>query len=135
MTDFEELLMRLPDQERVITRMLRSLILAADPRMREKFSYGVPYFFHHRMICFVWPFSQVPAGYPQPTHEGVTLGFCYGNLLANSDGMLQMEKRKQVGVVKFSSTHDIHEREISVLLQEAIIIDESFRKSKQKRKS
>jgi uncharacterized protein YdhG (YjbR/CyaY superfamily) len=129
MQDVENLITELPPDERVITKRLRSIILDSDPRIQEKLSYGVPYFFHNRRICFVWPAScqPYPTGKASPA-EKVTLGFCYGNLLSNDQGVLIKENRKQVYLIKYKSPAEIDEQIVREILQEAIMVDESFRK-------
>ena len=135
MQEVEDLITTLPSDEQIIVKRLRSVILDTDPRLQEKLSYGVPYFFHHRRICFIWPTSLVPCGYNQkePVIEKVTLGLCYGNLLSNDQGLLIAEKRKQVYVIRFSSVAEIQEQAIREIIQEAILVDEEFGKNKKKR--
>jgi hypothetical protein len=129
MQDVENLINDLPSDERVITKRLRSIILDADPRIQEKLSYGVPYFFHNRRICFVWPASCQPYSTDKAfPPEKVTLGFCYGNLLSNDQGVLIKENRKQVYLIKYKSLAEIDEQTVREILQEAIMIDDSFRK-------
>lgn len=132
MQSVEDLIANLPNDEKVIVIRLRNLILGADPRIQEKLAYGVPYFFHNRRICFLWPVSALPCGYDkvQYNDEKVSFGFCYGNLLSNDQRVLQLEKRKQVAVIKFSSTRQIDDRVIREIMQEAILIDDNFGKNK-----
>jgi hypothetical protein len=132
MKEVESLLAELIGDEKIIVNGVRNLILESDPRIGERLSYGVPYFFHHRAICFLWPISKQPKNYPPPGpgREKVTFGFCYGYLLSNDQGLLQLENRKQVSIIKLYSPNDIQEQKFREIILEAIMIDEQFAKRK-----
>lgn len=67
--------------------------------LREKLSYGVPYYFLKSRICFIWPASM-----PNSSNaEGVTLGFCKGYLMGNEEGLLKAQGRKEVFVILYLS--------------------------------
>jgi hypothetical protein len=132
----DEIILSLPRKEQVIVKRLRALILDCLPRAEEKVSYGVPFYRHNKMICFIWPPSILWG--PKRTIEtqqaiGVTLGFCQGNLMANEDGLLLAEGRKQVYCMYFHSLEDIKDDQLRPLLFEAELIDDSFAKKKIKR--
>lgn len=132
--DVDEFIAGLDSSERTIVSRLRKLILDTDPRLQEKLSYGVPYFYHHRRVCFIWPASHFPCSedkrkeYP----EKVQLGFCYGNLLSNEQGVLLAEGRKQVYLLKFTSPSEINDQIIREIVMEAVMIDDNFRLQKNK---
>jgi hypothetical protein len=132
----EEFLMTLPKEEAVIVKRLRALVKECLPKAEEKLNYGAPYYTNHRMICFIWP----PSAYwgPKPSsdklkNKGVSLGFCYGNLMSNDDGALLAEGRKQVYVMYFRSLKEIDEQHVRSLLFEAGLLDDSFPKKKSRR--
>lgn len=135
MQDVEEFIWSLPAQEKKVLRHLRSLILNLDPRLQEKLSYGVPYYFHHRRICFLWPNSAQPCymNLKEPPEEKITLGLCYGNLLSNVQGLLVRENRKQVYTLAFTSIQEINDSVIREIIQEAILVDDEFGKKRKKR--
>lgn len=117
--DTDDFLASLPKAERLITSRLRALILDSDPGIQERFSYGVPYFFKRRRVAFIWPASA-----PQGPKDGlVSLGFCYGYLLSNEQGILKMEGRTQVAIVRFKTLDEIDEIIINEILQEALLVD------------
>lgn len=127
--------MNLPKVEQVIVQRLRALVLECLPSAAEKAYYGegVPFYRHHRMICFIWPASVFWG--PKRTLEtqkakGVSLGFCQGNLMANQDGILKSEGRKQVYVMSFHSLNEIKEDQVRALLFEAEMIDTMFGEKK-----
>lgn len=115
----EEFIIALPRAEQLIVRKLRKLILDSDPRIREQFSYGVPYYFNRRRVCFIWP-SSAPQG---PKGGIVSFGLCYGYLLSNAQGVLKMEGRTQVAVVPFKDVSEVKDQLINEILQEALLVD------------
>jgi len=132
----EEFLLTLPREEQVIVKRLRALVKECLPKATEKLNYGAPYYTHHKMICFIWP----PSAYwgPKKTSDklkdkGVSLGFCYGNLMSNDQGVLLAEGRKQVYVVYYKSLKEIDEQLIKSLLFEASLLDDSFGKGRKTR--
>lgn len=132
MPEIEDFIEGLPRVEKLIVKRLRQLVADCDPRLQEKLSYGVPCFFRHRSILFLWPASHVPYGLPRKRPTGVTLGFCYGNRLSNDQGLLLKENRKQVYIITFHSLEEINEPVIREIIQEAILLDETFAKKKRK---
>jgi hypothetical protein len=133
----DEMIMNLPKVERVMVLRLRSLVQECLPLATEKGYYGqgVPFYTHHRMICFIWPSSVVWG--PKRTvatkkFNGVSLGFCQGNLMSNDDGQLSSEGRKQVYVKYFHSLTDLKEDEVRAWLFEAGMIDDAFGEKKKR---
>ena len=56
----------------------------------------------------------------------MTIGFCYGNLLSNDQGLLQKGKRKQVFTIPVNTLADIKEALLREIVNEAIIADNAF---------
>ncbi|HEU5292137.1 MAG TPA: DUF1801 domain-containing protein [Cyclobacteriaceae bacterium] len=133
----DEAILSLPKPELVMFRKLRSMVRECLPKAVEepKYGLGVPFYKHHRQICFIWPASfywgpkkKETSGKPPM----VTLGFCYGNLMSNDDGLLHADGRKQVYCMYFKSLDEINEEQVRALLYEADLLDESFKKKKRK---
>lgn len=137
----DEMVGALPRDERVLVNRLRAIVTECLPKAEEKAYYGmgVPFYTHHRLICFIWP-PSVFWGYSKPVKEprnpkGVSLGFCQGNMMSNEGGTLLAEGRKQVYVMYIKSMKDLDENHVRALLFEAGMIDEEFglkRKNKNK---
>ena len=131
MADVEAFIEDLPRDEKVILQRLRTLIFEAEPRIQEKLSYGVPYYSRHRRLFFLWPASALPCVYEKKKQPPkVTLGFCYGNLLSDAQGLLEKEGRSQVRTIGVSSPAGIDGRLITEILNEAILVDEQFSRKK-----
>ena len=127
----DEVIASLPKDEQVIMKRLRALILECLPKAEEKISYGVPLYRRNRMICFIWPPSIFWG--PKRTLEtqkalGVGFGFCQGNRMADPDGLLLAEGRKQVYCMYIHSVKEIHDEQIRALLFEAEVVDEGFKR-------
>jgi hypothetical protein len=133
----DDAILSLPKEELGMFKRLRALILECLPKVIEepKYGLGVPFYRHHRMICFLWP-SSFYWGPKKKEKSGkppmVTLGFCYGNLMSNEDGALHADGRKQVYCMYFKSMAEIKEDKIRALLFEAELVDESFKKKSKK---
>jgi len=131
------MVMNLSRKEQVIVQRLRSLVQECLPAATEKPYYGagVPFYSHHRQICFIWPASVFWG--PKRTEatqqaKGVSLGFCQGHRMSNEDNVLRAEGRKQVYVMYFHSLSDINEEQVRALLFEAAMIDHGFGEKKRR---
>lgn len=129
----EEIIENLPKAEQLVVKRLRALILECLPKAQERNSYGVPFYRHNRMICFIWPPSIRWGPKNDDSDKVVALGFCQGNRMANEDHVLLAEGRKQVYCMYFKSLTQINETQIRALLYEAAMIDEEFKSKKGKR--
>lgn len=131
----DEMIQLLPKAELIMFKRLRGLVFECLPKAVEepKYGLGVPFYRHRRMICFIWP-SSIYWGPKKKETSGkpamVTLGFCYGNLMSNDQGLLHADGRKQVYCMYFKSIEEINDDQVRALLFEADMLDESFRKKK-----
>lgn len=121
--NISEFLDFLPGHERIITEELRDIILQCIPGVKEKLSYGVPYYYGKKRICFIWP-SSIPWGHVQK--NGVLLGFCYGNLLDDELDYLEKENRKQVYMKTFLNKDEINDGLVRKYLYKAAEVDRNF---------
>lgn len=131
----DEAMVRLPRQERIMVQRLRALVRECLPKASEQAYYGlgVPFYRHHRLICFIWPYSIYWGPKNSSTVKranGVTLGFCQGNRMSNEEGHLKAEGRKQVYCMYLDQPADIDEPLIRSLLFEAGLIDDDFQRKK-----
>jgi hypothetical protein len=120
----------LPGEQRIITDVLRQIIIEALPTYcKEKISYNVPFFYGNRSICLVWP-AAVPRG---GIKEGVLLGFWYGNHLKDEDHFLSRGTNKQIFYKIYQSADEIEVAPLLKILQEASELDERFISTARKR--
>ena len=119
----------LPEDEKIVAKLLRSLVLNTLHNVTEKFSYNVPYYYKQRRICFIWHSSVPSSG----KTNGVIFGFCYGYLLPFPDSYMELGERKQVSMKTFLYPREIDIQMILSLLSEAEKIDVQFAKVKRKK--
>jgi hypothetical protein len=126
-TSVPELFSILPEEERIITDVLRQIIIEQLPTYcKEKISYNVPYFYGNKGICIIWP-ATIPRG---GIKKGVLLGFWYGNKLMDRDNYLIHGTNKQIFYKIFYTADEIDDKPIKRLLKEAIKFDKSFQKKR-----
>jgi hypothetical protein len=113
----------LPEQERIITDVLRQIVLANMPAYcREKISFNVPYFYGNKGICIIWP-STIPRG---GIRNGVLFGLWQGRHLRDPEHYLTHGTNKKVFYKIFNAAEEINEAVLSGLLKEAVALDRSF---------
>ena len=118
----------LPENERLITDILRQIIIETLPQeYKEKISYNVPFFRGNKAICIIWP-SAIHGG---GIREGVLLGFWYGNKLNDVDNYLKHGTNKQVFYKIYTTVEEIDQAAIVKLLKEAIRVDQLSANPKQ----
>jgi hypothetical protein len=111
---------RLPGDERIITDVLRQLVIETLPAYcKEKISFNVPFFYGKKGICIIWP-ASIPRG---GIKEGVLLGFWQGNKLNDPGHYLTRGSNKKVYYKIFRWVDEIDVKSIKRLLKEAIRID------------
>lgn len=121
---------RLPENERIIADILRQIILENLPKgSREKFAYNVPCYYVKKRVCIIWP-ASVPRG---GVREGVLLGFFQGYRMENVNGYIYNGTNKRVYYRIIKSVEEIEEREIIILLKEALEIDQEIKLRKERR--
>lgn len=122
-----QLMESLPDEQRIITDVLRQIITETLPAYcKEKISYNVPFFYGNRSICLVWP-AAVPRG---GIKEGVMLAFWYGNKLEDKEGYLTHGTNKQIFYKIYQTAEEIDEKSVVRILKEAAELDAGFLKKK-----
>ena len=53
--DISEFLAYLPEEELQLVNEMRCLIGEVFPRYSEKLAYNVPFYYHRKRMCFIWP--------------------------------------------------------------------------------
>lgn len=136
--DVDQLIDKLPQDERRIVKRLRALVRECIPEATEKAYAGIamPFYSRNRLICYILPPSvTLEPGVVRESlkSKGVALGFNQGNLMSNDKGILRAEGRKQVYVIYFRNPDEIDEGDLRALLYEALMIDEEFNKARKRK--
>jgi hypothetical protein len=110
----------LPDQERIITDILRQIITEnLSKNYKEKLAWNVPCYYVNRMICIIWP-ASIPGG---GVKEGVLLGFSQGFRLKDRHKYLERGTNKKIYYKIIKSVDDIDIAAITDLMKEALKLD------------
>ena len=120
----EDFLDFLPGHERLLVENLREIVLECLPGVKEKLSYGVPYYYGKRRICFIWP-SSVTWG--NVRKNGVMIGFCYGQLIDDDRTYLDKEGRNTIATRTFIHPDEINENVLRDYLFKAFEIDATLK--------
>jgi len=113
----------LPENERIITDVLRQIVLENLPSYcKEKLTYNVPFYYGKRRNCLIWPASVPWDG----IKSGVLLGFLQGYRLKDKDQYLNHGTNKQVYYRIFHSPDEIDSDAIISLLKEAVEWDSKY---------
>lgn len=115
----EEMIETLPNDQKEITQVLRSLFLDSPYNLNEKLSFNVPFYFSKKSIGFIWP-GAIPWG--KKLKDGVELGFSKAYLFPPNN-YIQLAKRKQIGIRTIYKLEDIDQIMIKKLLEYAFEID------------
>ena len=114
----------LPEEERIITDVLRGIVIDHLPKdCEEKLTNNVPYFFGKRRICMIWP-ASIPGG---GIKKGVLFGFSYGNRLTDKNNFLDHGKNKRIFYKIYRAPEEINETAIIILLRDAMEVDNNFK--------
>ena len=114
----------LPENEATIVDVLRPVVSQTVPdSCTEKLTNNVPYFYGRKRICLIWPASIKGGG----IKKGVLFGFSKGNLLNNKNHYLDHGRNKRIFYKIFLSPEEINEKEIVLLLKEAVRVDRTFK--------
>jgi hypothetical protein len=124
--DFDSFFEDLLPSEKSVCLRLRELLLTHFQELKEKFGYGVPYYWRHSRICFMYPASFPYSG----IETGVAFGFARGHLLSNEQGLLDLGERKEVAYIRFFSEKDIQEESLLEILHEAVLLDAEMARRK-----
>ena len=104
----------LPEHERITALVLRELIFETLPGVTEKLSWGAPFYFGSRSLCYIWP-ASVPWG---KLDAGVALGFTRAQLLDHG-GYLSHTPGSQLGRRVYLVPEEIDVGRVQRLLREA----------------
>lgn len=114
MTDAEDFIFNNEDNQREILIYLHKL-LTDDLNMTFKLRFKLPFYYRKSWICYV-----------NPTKNGcVEFAFVRGNELSNSHGLLNDKGRKQVSSIELTKKSEIPIKELTEMIQEAILLDET----------
>lgn len=91
-------------------------LLLDEFNLTAKITFGNPCYYLNSWICYL-----------KPTKKGkVEFAFMRGNELSNQQGILKSNGRKQLRSVEFETIKEIPLQELTQIMQEAILLDETI---------
>lgn len=112
MNPVESFIDKLAGQQRELADVLRHFILSVDPEIREKISYGIPFFYKEKNICYL-----------NPVAAGIDLGFVKGSKFKRAFPGIEMKNRKKVRTIYLQNADTIDFELLLSAFHEALSLD------------
>ncbi|GAB4231908.1 MAG: hypothetical protein Tsb0034_04470 [Ekhidna sp.] len=113
----ENFILGLDGRQKAIVSFLHQKI-TNDHDLIGKIRFNIPMYYRKQWVCYLNPIKG----------DGVELAFLKGHRLSNEQGILQSKNRKLVSGIDLYQVEEIPMRAIDEILQEAIILDDLFKK-------
>ncbi len=114
MTDVEDFIYTYDGSQKEIMLFFHNW-LTSELNLTDKLRFKIPFYYRKSWICYLNPTKN----------NAIEFAFTRGNELSNSQGMLDNKGRKQVFSIEFKNVSDIPIKEITEIIQEAILLDET----------
>jgi hypothetical protein len=115
MTEVEEYIYNLEGSQREIMLYFHKL-LSVELNLTDRIRFKVPFYYRKSWICYLNPTKN----------NTVEFAFVRGNELSNSNGLLESKGRKQVLSIEVTNLSKLPFSELSEIIQEAIILDDTI---------
>lgn len=119
----QDFIYNLEGNQRLITEELDHFLMTF-PEFTSKLRWKIPFYFRKSWICYINPLKG----------DGIEFAFVRANELSNEQGALDFKKRKQIAGISYFSPKEINFELIMVILEEAIILDDTVAYSNRKKK-
>ena len=114
MTEVEDYMYHFEDTQREIMLYIHKL-LSVELNLTDKLRYKIPFYYKKSWICYL-----------NPTKDNtIEFAFLRGNELSNSQQLLDSKGRKQVWSIELKKLAEIPIRELTEIIHEAILLDET----------
>jgi hypothetical protein len=124
MTEVEDYIYSFVDSQREILLYLHKL-LAVELNLTDKLRFKIPFYYRKSWICYLNPTKN----------NTIELAFVRGNELSNAQGLLDNKGRKQVWSIELEKRTEIPIKELTEIIQEAILLDEMVPYKSKRKKS
>ena len=115
MTEVEDYIYNFDDSQRDIMLYLHKF-LAVELNLTDKIRFKIPFYYRKSWICYLSPMKN----------NSVEFAFLRGNELSNAQGILDSKGRKQVFSVELTALLKIPIKQLTEIIQEAILLDETI---------
>ena len=124
MTEVEDYIYNFDDSQRDIMLYIHKL-LSFELNLTDKFRFKIPFYYRKSWICYLNPTKN----------KSIEFAFVRGNELSNSQGLLDSKGRKQVWSIELTKLSEIPTKELTEIIQEAILLDETVPYASKRKKS
>ena len=115
MTEVEDYIYNFDDSQRDIMLYLHKF-LAVELNLTDKIRFKIPFYYRKSWICYLSPMKN----------NSIEFAFLRGNELSNAQGILDSKGRKQVFSVELTALLKIPIKQLTEIIQEAILLDETI---------
>jgi len=115
MTEVDDFIFNFDDSQRDIMLYIHKL-LSVELNLTDKIRFKIPFYYRKSWICYLNPTKN----------NSIEFAFVRGNELSNSQGILDSKGRKQVFSVELTELSKIPVKELTEIIQEAILLDETI---------
>jgi len=124
MTEVEDYIYNFEDSQRDIMLYIHKL-LSFELNLTDKLRFKIPFYYRKSWICYLNPTKN----------KSIEFAFVRGNELSNSQGLLDSKGRKQVWSIELTKLSEIPIKELTEIIQEAILLDETVPYASKRKKS
>lgn len=124
MTDVEDFFYNYEGSQREIMLYIHKL-LSFELNLIDKLRFKIPFYYKKSWICYLNPRKN----------NSIEFAFVRGNELSNSQGLLENRGRKQVWSIELTKLSEIPIKELTEIIQEAILLDEAVPYASKRKKS
>lgn len=124
MTEVEDFIYKFEDAQREVMLYIHKL-LSVDLNLTAKIRFKIPFYYRKSWICYLNPIKD----------KSIEFAFVRGNELSNSQGLLDSKGRKQVWSIELTKLSEIPKRELTEIIHEAILLDETVPYASKRKKS
>lgn len=100
-------------------------LLSFELNLTDKLRFKIPFYYRKSWICYLNPSKN----------NSIKFAFVRGNELSNSQGILNSKGRKQVWSIELTKLSEIPIKELTEIIQEAILLDETVTYASKREKS
>jgi hypothetical protein len=123
MTEVEDFIYNYDGSQREIMLYIHKL-LSGELYLTDKLRFKIPFYYRKSWICYLNPGKN----------NCIEFAFVRGNELSNSQGLLDNKGRKQVWSIELTKPSEMPLKELSEIIQEAILLDETVPYASKKNK-
>jgi hypothetical protein len=123
MTEVEDFIYNYDGSQREIMLYIHKL-LSGELNLTDKLRFKIPFYYRKSWICYLNPGKN----------NCIEFAFVRGNELSNSQGLLDNKGRKQVWSIELTKPSEMPLKELSEIIQEAILLDETVPYASKKKK-